>query len=169
MLMSPDPLSDEEDFRTPRVSLIPSPIQNYQGRAPSTRGGATTSGTSSSRSTETYSVPMPSKPGNSGWLTSKPKQESPSETAPGNTWSTSSPYTEGIHSILDAPPTWTSLLASMPIATAAYTPHIWGWNDTIYDPAPDPNKPRLSGSSTGDEPRLPWQWQHPKLGESLGN
>ncbi|PBK84293.1 hypothetical protein ARMGADRAFT_1088527 [Armillaria gallica] len=26
-----------------------------------------------------------------------------------------------------------------------------------------------SGSDDGDEPRLPWQRQHTKLGESLGN
>ncbi len=30
-------------------------------------------------------------------------------------------------------------------------------------------KPPLVKEITVDEPRLPWQWQHPKLGESLGN
>ncbi len=33
----------------------------------------------------------------------------------------------------------------------------------------DNNNKLDNGGDGGDEPRLPWQRQHPKLGESLGN
>ncbi|PBK98360.1 hypothetical protein ARMGADRAFT_1026386 [Armillaria gallica] len=145
--MSLDPLSDEDDFQTPRVSPVPSPTKDYQTRAPSTRGGATTSGTSSNRSTGTSSVPTRSRPGNSGEQTWRRAPEFPSGTPPGNTWNTSSPYTKGIHSILDNRPTWKSSPVSTPTATAAYTLHILGWNEETSVPAPKSNKKSLSGNS----------------------
>ncbi|PBK80808.1 hypothetical protein ARMGADRAFT_1039732 [Armillaria gallica] len=93
--MSPDPLSDEEDFQTPRPSPIQSPTQPIpsqtqthtdQTTTPSTQGDKTTSGPSSRRSTEQSSALTEPLPGNSDEETSSDDLSGPTLGIPESAW-----------------------------------------------------------------------------------
>ncbi|PBK85142.1 hypothetical protein ARMGADRAFT_1087820 [Armillaria gallica] len=81
-----DPLSDEENYETPRPSLIQSPTRSIHSQihtpfnltmTPSTQEGQTTSGPSSRRSTEKSSVPIEAQHGNSDEETSSSDSSGP--------------------------------------------------------------------------------------------
>ncbi|PBL04218.1 hypothetical protein ARMGADRAFT_1022684 [Armillaria gallica] len=92
-----DPLSDEEDFLTPHLSLIHSPIHTPSNwtMTPSTQEGETMNGWNLGTSTEKSSVPTAPLPGNSGNRTSSDNSSGPTAGTPESTWtSTSLPRVE---------------------------------------------------------------------------
>lgn len=131
--MNPPTLSSAKPFRTAhRLTLL-------------TPEGSTTSGTSSSRSTETYLDHTESRPGNSGVPTSRPEPAGITQME-GRTWSTSWPRTGELPSTSELPPVERLWPGSMPIVTEAYTPHTQGYRGQIYDPEPTTSSTSYSTS-----------------------
>ncbi|PBK82460.1 hypothetical protein ARMGADRAFT_1090343 [Armillaria gallica] len=91
--LSPEPLSDDDEFRTPHPSLIHSPthIPTEQTTIPSTHGDPTTSGPSSRRSTETSSAPTEVQHGRSDGETSSGGSSGPTLRIPESAWTSTSP------------------------------------------------------------------------------
>ncbi|KAK0235749.1 hypothetical protein EDD85DRAFT_791186 [Armillaria nabsnona] len=137
---TPSPLLNESDSDSDSEgTVIPSETQTVSPEGvpptPSILTDSTTSGTHLSRSTETSSVHIESKPKSLDEPTSRPEQSSPM-TRQGRTWPTSSPSTGEHCSISDNPPTLTSRCKPMPTNFRSYIPYTWDTNKLIYTPEP---------------------------------
>ncbi|PBK79887.1 hypothetical protein ARMGADRAFT_1092666 [Armillaria gallica] len=126
---SPDPLSDEEDFQTPRLSPTQSPTrptpsqtrtQSDLTMTPSTLEGQTTSGLSSRRSTERSSACTEVPPGSYDEGTSSSDSSGPTLETCESEWTSTLPPRVAIQSWENTPmPAW--LHGYMPIAPETST------------------------------------------------
>ncbi|PBK90078.1 hypothetical protein ARMGADRAFT_1082967 [Armillaria gallica] len=111
---SPDPLSDDDDFQTPRPSPIhsPTPAPSDQTTTPSTQEDQTMSGPSSKQSTGKYSAPIEPQHGNSDDETSSSGLSGPMLGILESTWTSTLPPRVETQSWENRPtPAWPHSLA----------------------------------------------------------
>ncbi|PBK89744.1 hypothetical protein ARMGADRAFT_1083206 [Armillaria gallica] len=161
--MSLEPLSDDDEFLTPRPSLILSPTHTQIGQTTtlSTQEGRTTSGPSSRRSTESSSAPTEVPRGKSDDRTSSSDSSGPILKNPESTWTSTLLSRVAIHSWESKlPPAWQP--GSTPTRPDSFTHPALGIEFPTHDQGPP--APRSSSRPTS----APWQYSTKNGHENRG-